>query len=87
MLAPFSASTLVARRKNFSVRSISLPTATTPRVGTPYRAPASAVRQRSSRDRLSPGAPMKVCTATQSAFIRRAFSMSLAKPPPSDMSS
>ena len=87
MLAPFSASTRVASRKNFSVRSISLPTATTPRVGMPYRAPASAVRESSSRERLSPEAPMKVCTAMQSASMRMAFSMSQAMPPPLDMSS
>ena len=86
-MAPFSASTRVASRKNFSVRAISLPTATTPRVGMPYRLPASAVRASSSRDRLSPGAPIKVCTAMQSAFISMALLMSQAMPPPLDMSS
>ncbi len=53
----------------------------------PYRAPASAVRASSSRERDSPGAPMNVWTAIQSAFIWMAFSMSQAKPPPLDISS
>ena len=87
MLAPFSASTRVARRKNFSVRSICLPTATTPSVGMPRRSPALAVRLRSSRERDSPGAPMKVCTAMQSASMRAALSTSQAMPPPLDISS
>ena len=66
---------------------MSLPTATTPRVGMPKRVAASTVRASSSSERLSPGAPMKVCTATQSAPARTAFSTSQAMPPPLDMSS
>lgn len=62
-----------ARKTN--LRPMSLPTATTPRVGMPYLVPASAVRASSSRERDSPAAPMKVWTAIQSAFSRITLSV------------
>ena len=78
MLAPSSASILVASLKNLGVLSISLPTATTPITGIEYLTPKLTAFDKFSKLESWPSPPIKVCTARQSAFILQASSASTA---------